>query len=195
MAAPRRGRASNSVGGHRSVRQRGGASIGNVDERLLREKTQVRLEPKTGTKEWLGGPQGQLALQLGRAAGKRALGIVWERLATPGGAAGRYALVADQRGEAQVTSPGPHWVKIAPRCQVKVVPVGPAFTDLCPAFQADPSIPKGAIRMIYSADGVFVQNHTDRPVSVFLLFLRQDTVESLALLAQSTRKVPPWTPK
>lgn len=89
-----------------------------------------------------------------------------------------------------MTSPGPHWVGIAPRCQVKVIPVGPVFADLCPAFQADPSIPRGGVRMVYASDGVFVQNHTDRGVSVFLLFLRQDTVESLALLAKSTRRIP-----
>jgi hypothetical protein len=80
-------------------------------------------------------------------------------------------------------------LKIAPRCQVKVIPVGPLFTDLCPAFQADPSIQKGAIRVIYAADGVFVQNHTNRGVSVFLMFIRRDTVESLSLLAQSTKAI------
>jgi hypothetical protein len=58
---------------------------------------------------------------------------------------------------------------------------------MIPAFQTDPSIPRGSVRVLYGPDTVELQNHTTRPVSVFLMFVKPETVGNLATLTKSLK--------
>jgi hypothetical protein len=55
---------------------------------------------------------------------------------------------------------------------------------MAPAFQADPSIPRGSIRVIWLPDRVELQNSTHRTVPVFLIFLKPETLRDITLMAQ-----------
>jgi hypothetical protein len=97
--------------------------------------------------------------------------------------------VADDRGEAQVITPGPHWVKIAARSAILIRPIGRMFEGLIPAFQTDPSVPRGSVRVVYGPRTVELQNSLPRPVSVGLAFVKADTLNNLTLLARSTKEL------
>jgi hypothetical protein len=94
--------------------------------------------------------------------------------------------MADGRGQAEVTTAGPHWIKIAPKSAVLLRPAR-TLASMIPAFQTDPSIPRGSVRVLYGPGTVELQNHTTQPVSVGLMFVKPDTIGNLATLTKSLK--------
>lgn len=57
-----------------------------------------------------------------------------------------------------------------------------------PAFQADPSTPRGSIRIVRHQTAVDLQNFHDRAISVGVIFVKPDTIESLALFTRALKE-------
>lgn len=86
-----------------------------------------------------------------------------------------------------MSAPGPHWVKIPPRSTIRLHPA-PELSNTVPAFQADPSVPPGSVRIVRHAQGVDLQNFHDRAVAVGVIFVEPDTIESLALFTKALKE-------